>query len=112
MLRSLLAAALIGPLLVLSAARAQELTGTLKKIRDSKTVTLGFRASSIPFSYLNKLHEPIGYSIDLCNEVVKDISNELEGLEIGVSYKLVRAETRIPAVRSGEIDLECGSTTA
>ena len=110
--RSLLAAALIGPLLVLFGARAQELTGTLKKIRDSKTVTLGFRASSIPFSYLNKLHEPIGYSIDLCNEVVKEVSNELEGVEIGISYKLVRADTRIPAVRSGEIDLECGSTTA
>jgi glutamate/aspartate transport system substrate-binding protein len=58
------------------------------------------------------LHEPIGYSIDLCNEVVNEISSELEGVEIGVSYKLVRAETRIPAVRSGEIDLECGSTTA
>jgi len=98
--------------LVLSGARAQELIGTLKKIKDSKTVTLGYRASSIPFSYLNKLREPIGYSIDLCSEVVKEISNELEGVEIGVTYKLVRAETRIPAVRSSEIDLECGSTTA
>ena len=110
--RSLLAAALIAPLLVVSSARGQELSGTLKKIKDSKTVTLGYRASSIPFSYLNRLHEPIGYSIDLCNEVVKEIASELEGVEIGVSYKLVRAETRIPAVRSAEIDLECGSTTA
>jgi glutamate/aspartate transport system substrate-binding protein len=110
--RSLLAAALIVPMLVLSSAHGQELTGTLKRIKDSGTVRLGYRASSIPFSYLNKLHEPIGYSIDLCNEVVKEIANELEGVEIGVSYKLVRAETRIAAVRSGEIDLECGSTTA
>jgi len=110
--RSLLAATLIASLLVVSSARGQELTGTLKKIKDSRTVTLGYRASSIPFSYLNKLREPIGYSIDLCNEVVKEIANELEGVEIGISYKLVRAETRIPAVRSGEIDLECGSTTA
>ena len=110
--RSVLAAALIAPLLVIPGARGQELTGTLKKIKDSRTVTLGYRASSIPFSYLNKLHEPIAYSIDLCNEVVKEISSELEGVEIGVSYKLVRAETRIAAVRSGEIDLECGSTTA
>ena len=69
--RSVLAAALIAPLLVIPGARGQELTGTLKKIKDSRTVTLGYRASSIPFSYLNKLHEPIGYSIDLCNEVVK-----------------------------------------
>jgi glutamate/aspartate transport system substrate-binding protein len=110
--RSLLAAALIVPMLVLSSAHGQELTGTLKRIKDSGTVRLGYRASSIPFSYLNKLHEPIGYSIDLCNEVVKEIANELEGVEIGVGYELVRAETRIAAVRSGEIDLECGSTTA
>jgi glutamate/aspartate transport system substrate-binding protein len=110
--RSGLAAALIASLLVIPGARGQELTGTLKRIKDSRTVTLGYRASSIPFSYLNKLHEPIGYSIDLCNEVVNEISSELEGVEIGISYKLVRAETRIPAVRSGEIDLECGSTTA
>jgi glutamate/aspartate transport system substrate-binding protein len=109
--RSLLAAALVAPLLVVP-ARGQELTGTLKKIKDSKTATLGYRASSIPFSYLNKLHQPIGYSIDLCNEVVKEVATELEGAEIGVSYRLVTAETRIPAVRSGEIDLECGSTTA
>jgi len=110
--RSLLAAALLAQLLVIPGASAQELTGTLKKIKDSGTVTLGYRASSIPFSYLNKLHEPIGFSIDLCNAVVGEISKELEGIEIGVSYKLVRAETRIPAVRSSEIDLECGSTTA
>jgi glutamate/aspartate transport system substrate-binding protein len=110
--RLLVAVALIALLFVVPGAPAQELTGTLKKIKDSKTVTLGHRASSIPFSYLNKLREPIGYSIDLCNEVVREIASELEGVEIGVSYKLVRAETRIPAVRSGEIDLECGSTTA
>ena len=110
--RSLLAAALLAPLLVIPGASAQELTGTLKKIKETKTVTLGYRASSIPFSYVNKPGEPIGYSIDLCNAVVDEISKELEGVEIGVSYKLVRADTRILAVRSAEIDLECGSTTA
>jgi glutamate/aspartate transport system substrate-binding protein len=110
----LLAGALIAPLLLaaLPGASAQELTGTLKKIKDSKTVTLGYRESSIPFSYVNKPGDPIGYSIDLCNEVVAEISSELEGVEIAVKYKKVTAETRIPAVRAGEIDLECGSTTA
>jgi glutamate/aspartate transport system substrate-binding protein len=110
--RFLAAMALFAPLLVVPSAAAQELTGTLKKIKDSKTVTLGYRASSIPFSYLNKSREPMGYSIDLCNEVVRETSSELQGVEIGINYKLVRAETRIPAVRSGEVDLECGSTTA
>ena len=108
----LLVAALIASLLAVPGARAQELTGTLKKIKDSKTVTLGYRGSSIPFSYVNKAGDPIGYSIDLCNAVVDDVSQELEGLEITVKYHKVTAETRIPAVRAGEIDLECGSTTA
>jgi glutamate/aspartate transport system substrate-binding protein len=110
--RFLLAAAVIASLFVVSGPGAQELTGTLKKIKDSKTVTLGYRESSIPFSYVNKPGEPIGYSIDLCNAVVDEVSSEFEGIEIGLKYKKVTAETRIPAVRSGEIDLECGSTTA
>jgi glutamate/aspartate transport system substrate-binding protein len=112
MLRFLLAVALLAPLLAASGARAQELTGTLKEIKDSKTVTLGHRESSIPFAYVNKVGEPIGYSIDLCNAVVDEVSRELEGVEIAVKYKKVTAETRIPAVKSGEVDLECGSTTA
>src|SRR6266566_5391775 len=107
-----LAAALVAPLLVIGGTHAQELTGTLKKIKDSKAVTLGYRESSIPFSYLNRPGDPIGYSIDLCNAVVDETSKELEGTEIAVQYKKVTAETRIAAVRSGEIDLECGSTTA
>jgi glutamate/aspartate transport system substrate-binding protein len=107
-MRFLLAVALLAA----TGARAQELTGTLKKVKDSKTVTLGYRESSIPFSYVNKVGEPIGYSIDLCNAVVDEVSKELEGVEIAVNYKKVTAETRIPAVKSGEVDLECGSTTA
>jgi glutamate/aspartate transport system substrate-binding protein len=110
--RFLLAVALIAPLLAITGANAQELTGTLKKVKDSKTVTLGYRESSIPFSYVNKVGEPIGYSMDLCNAVVDEVSKELEGVEIAVKYKKVTAETRIPAVQSGEVDLECGSTTA
>ena len=93
-------------------AHAQELTGTLKKIHDTKTVILGYRTASIPFSYVNKIGEPIGYSIDLCNAVVADIRDELEGVEPKTVYRKVTAETRIAAVRDGEVDLECGSTTA
>jgi len=104
--------ALIASLLALPGAGAQELTGTLKKIKESKAVTLGYRETSIPFSYVNKVGNPIGYSIDLCNAVLDEISREFEGVEIAVKYKKVTSETRIPAVRSGEIDIECGSTTA
>ena len=110
--RLLPAATLVALALAISGAQAQELTGTLKKIKESKTVTLGYRESSIPFSYVTRTGKAIGYSIDLCNAVVDDVTAGLEGLEIAVKYRKVTAETRIAAVRSGEIDLECGSTTA
>jgi glutamate/aspartate transport system substrate-binding protein len=110
--RFLVAAALIAPLLALPGARAQELTGTLKKIKDTRTVTLGYRESSIPFSYVNRPGDPIGYSIDLCNAVVEEVLSELAGVEIAVKYKKVTSDNRIAAVRAGDIDLECGSTTA
>ena len=107
-----LAIALTASLLTVVAASAQELTGTLKKIRDTKSVTLGYRESSIPFSYVNRAGEPLGYSIDLCNAVVDEISRELEGTEVAVKYQPVTSATRIPTIRNGEVDLECGSTTA
>ena len=110
--RFLAVVALVALLAAISGTGAQELTGTLKKIKDSKAVTLGYRESSLPFSYVDKAGEPVGYSIDLCNAVVDEIGTELEGLEIAIKYRKVTAETRIPAVRDGEIDLECGSTTA
>ena len=75
-------------------------------------MVLGYRGTSIPFSYVNKVGEPIGYSIDLCNAVVDEVAKELEGVETAVKYQKVTAETRIPAVKSGQVDLECGSTTA
>src|SRR5712691_6304992 len=94
-----LAAAFAASLLVIAGVHAQELTGTLKKIKDGKAITLGYRESSIPFSYVNRPGDPIGYSIDLCNAVVDEAAKELEGTEIAVQYKKVTAETRIPAVR-------------
>jgi glutamate/aspartate transport system substrate-binding protein len=89
----------------------EELSGTLKKIHDSGTVVIGYRESSIPFSYLNSRGEPIGYSIDLGHAIVDGISNELDGQTLKIKFVPVTSETRIPAVLNGEIDLECGSTT-
>jgi glutamate/aspartate transport system substrate-binding protein len=104
-------------LILAAPANAQEATnvgalaGTLKKVKDTGTITLGYRESSLPFSYLNRRQQPIGYSIDLCREIVEDVSTELDGMEIKIASAPVTPANRLQKVASGEIDLECGSTT-
>ncbi|HTQ72816.1 MAG TPA: amino acid ABC transporter substrate-binding protein [Burkholderiales bacterium] len=93
-------------------ALAQELTGTLKKIKDGGAVAIGYRESSLPFSYLNAGGRPIGYSIDLCLEIVDDAKDVLGIDEVKVDYVPVTPENRIDMVASGKVDLECGSTTS
>jgi glutamate/aspartate transport system substrate-binding protein len=109
----LIAAAVI---VVLPVAAQQEdspttLTGTLRKARDSGSITLAYRASSIPFSYLSPRGEPIGYSIDLCKLLVDAISEEI-GRTIAIKWQPVTPESRIASIASGQSDLECGSTTS
>jgi glutamate/aspartate transport system substrate-binding protein len=88
------------------------LSGTLKKIKDTGTITLGYRENSLPFSYLNKRAQPIGYSLDLCHEIVEEASTELDGIDIKVALSPVTSADRLVRVKAGEIDLECGSTTS
>jgi len=98
-------------------ARAQsdeppvELSGTLAKARASGAVTIAYRESSIPFSYLSPRGEPIGYSIELCRKLVDSMS-EAVGRELQVRFVPVTSGTRIDAIVSGRADLECGSTTS
>ncbi|MEB3337050.1 MAG: transporter substrate-binding domain-containing protein [Leptolyngbyaceae bacterium] len=94
-----------------SSVNAQTLTGTLKKIKDSGTIVLGVRESSIPFSYLDDSQKPIGYSIDLCMKVVDAVKKELRMPNLQVKMNPVTSQTRIPLMINGTIDLECGSTT-
>ena len=90
-------------------AAAQE--GTLKKIKDSGSITIGHRDASIPFSYYDDKQQPVGYSIDLCSRIVDAVKNELKMPRIDVKYQLVTSANRIPLMANGTIDLECGSTT-
>ena len=109
----LLAATLVAPAFVAAQTEDSplELTGTLRKVRDTGTITLAYRSSSIPFSYLSARGEPIGYSIDLCKLLVDAISEEV-GRPLTIKWQPVTPETRIASVASGQSDLECGSTTS
>ncbi len=104
-------AALVALMSVASAAEAQEPTGTLKKIKDTGTITIGHRESSSPFSYLDANKQPVGYAIDLCLKIVDEVKATLQKPDIAVKYAMVNAQTRIPMVVDGSVDLECGSTT-
>jgi glutamate/aspartate transport system substrate-binding protein len=87
-----------------------KLTGTLAKINGSGTIAIGYREASFPFSYLGPGNQPMGYSIDLCQAIVDEIGREIDK-SIKVSYIAMTPETRMQAVVSGKVDLECGSTT-
>ena len=92
-----------------STAIAQE--GTLKKIRDGGSITIGHRDASIPFSYYDDKQQPVGYAIDLCMRIVDAVKAELKMPKLDVKYQLVTSANRIPLMANGTIDLECGSTT-
>lgn len=94
-----------------ASVQAQELTGTLKKIKDTGAITVGHRESSIPFSYLDDKQQPIGYAMDLCLKVVDAIKADLKLPNLKVNLQPVTSSNRIPLLMNGTIDLECGSTT-
>ncbi|MFC7297818.1 transporter substrate-binding domain-containing protein [Herminiimonas aquatilis] len=91
--------------------QAQELTGTLRKIKQTGTMTIGHRESSIPFSYLDNRAEPIGYAMDLCMKIVDAVKHDLNMPGLKVRMQPVTSSNRIPLLKNGTIDLECGSTT-
>jgi len=92
-------------------AGAEELTGTLKKVKETGVLTIGYRDSSIPFSYLDDNQKPIGFAIDICLGIADAVKKELKLDKFTVEFNPVTSSTRIPLLANGTIDLECGSTT-
>jgi len=86
--------------------------GTLDKIKASQAIALGYRETSIPFSYTGDDNQPWGYSVDLCTRVAAAIVKQLGLEELQLQWVAVTPENRIAKLKSGEIDLECGSTTS
>lgn len=84
---------------------------TLDKISASGTITLGVRDSSVPLSYMPDRTQPAGFHVELCQRVVADIRQQLRLPRLDIRYQLVNSQNRIPLVRNGTVDLECGSTT-
>src|SRR5438874_12944302 len=94
-----------------SPALAQDLTGTLKKIKDTGAITLGHRESSVPFSYYDDKQQVVGYAMDLCARIVDGVKKELKLANLETKLNPVTSATRIPLIANETVDLECGSTT-
>jgi glutamate/aspartate transport system substrate-binding protein len=84
---------------------------TLKKIKDSGSITIGHRDASIPFSYYDDKQQVVGYAVELCQRIVEAVKTELKMPKLDVKYQLITSANRIPLMANGTIDLECGSTT-
>jgi glutamate/aspartate transport system substrate-binding protein len=93
------------------AAPAEVLSGTLKRIAQSGTIRLGYRIDAAPFSFVSRAGEVHGYSIDLCRAIAAAIGEEIGGASPRVEFRQVTAADRLDRVATGEVDLECGSTT-
>jgi glutamate/aspartate transport system substrate-binding protein len=93
-----------------SAASAEGPSPTLQKIKDAGTITIGHRDSSVPFSYLDDGQKPIGFSLDLCALVVAKIQSRIGLPNLRIAYQAVNSSNRIPLVKNGTVDIECGST--
>src|SRR5438105_887734 len=110
-MRLTIMAAAVATALAGGAAGAQELTGTLKKIKDTGTITLAHREASMPFSYYDDRQQVIGYAMDLCYKIVDAVKKEIKLNKLEVKLNPVTSATRIPLIANGTVDLECGSTT-
>jgi glutamate/aspartate transport system substrate-binding protein len=97
--------------LIAVTVHAQEPGGTLKKIKDSASMTLGHRESSIPFSYYDDKQQVIGYSQEIMLAAVEAVKQQLKLPALQVKLNPVTSQNRISLVQNGTIDIECGSTT-
>ncbi|AYA39622.1 glutamate/aspartate ABC transporter substrate-binding protein [Xenorhabdus nematophila] len=93
------------------AAHAEELTGTLKKIKDTGMIAVGHRESSVPFAYYDSNQNVIGYAQDYSNMIVDAIKAKLNMPNLQVKLIPVTSQNRIPLLQNGTYNFECGSTT-
>src|SRR5215217_1498800 len=103
--------ALMAAVALAAAATGAQAADTLAKIAESGKITLAYRESSVPFSYLEGPGKPIGFSVELSNAVVEAVKKKLNKPNLQVALMPVTSQNRIPLITNGTVDLECGSTT-
>ena len=97
--------------LLTSPVYGQQQQSTLDKIKMTKTITMGYRESSFPFSYISEDKKPAGYSVDLCMHIAAGLQQQLGFADLPINWMVVTPANRLAMVVNGTVDLECGSTT-
>jgi len=97
--------------LALPAAALAQTPATLDKIKQSGTMTLAYRESSIPFSYLGGDAQPTGFGFEICEKIADKVKVATGRADMKKAYQSVTSANRIPLLQNGTIDIECGSTT-
>jgi glutamate/aspartate transport system substrate-binding protein len=99
-------------LLALSATLAQaQVPPTLDKVKANGSITVAYRESSIPFSYLGAEGQPVGFGWEICGRIVEQVKRATGRPDLKVATQAVTSQNRIPLLQNGTIDIECGSTT-
>jgi len=110
-LKTLLAALCLAPVLAFAQTAGVPLDGRLKKIADSKSITLAYRTDALPFSFEDGEKKPAGYMVDLCRSVVSSLERQLGGASLQVKWVPVTVQNRFATVAGGQADMECGATS-
>jgi ABC-type amino acid transport substrate-binding protein len=104
----------VAVLAVVAAANvhAQSVEGTLRKIRDSKAISIAYRTDALPFSYTSESKQPAGYTVELCKHVVASLEQQLKVKPLTIKWVPATSQNRFELVQKRQADMECGSTTA
>jgi len=105
-------AAAVALLAVPALVHAQAPDGALKKIRDTKTLTIAYRTDAVPFSFNDDKSQPTGYTIDLCKRIATSIEQQLKIQGLKVNWMAATSANRMELVVKKHADMECGATTA
>jgi glutamate/aspartate transport system substrate-binding protein len=101
----------LAPTLALAQMAAAPFEGRLKKIHDSKTISVAYRTDALPFSFEDKDKKPAGYTVDLCQRVIGVIERQIGVTPLQIKWVPVTVQTRFTAISSGQADMECGAST-
>jgi ABC-type amino acid transport substrate-binding protein len=110
-LKTLFAALCLAPALALAQMASAPFDGRLKKIQETKSISVAYRTDALPFSFEDNEKKPAGYTVDLCRSIIGVIERQIGVAPLQVKWVPVTLQTRFTAVSSGQADMECGAST-